>query len=384
MKKVIIVRYGEIYLKGDNRNYFESLLIQNIDYVLKGCDYSLIKIRGRIVITDFKDEDEIISRLSYVFGIYSYSLGYEVKSDLNIIKETALKTIENSDTVETFKVSTNRADKKFSLNSQEISAEVGGFILQNLPKIKVDIHNPDFIVYIDLREDGNTFVYSTIIQGIGGLPVGCSGRGLLMLSGGIDSPVAGYMMAKRGLKLGGVHFFSFPYTSELAKDKVIQLSQILSKYNNGMDLYIVPFTKIQEKINSLNTTYTVILMRRYMMRIANALADKFGYKAIVTGESLAQVASQTLDSMTVTNQVSNFPVFRPVIGMDKEEIIKISRKIQTYDVSILPYDDCCTVFVPKHPVTKPNLASIEKLEKLLDLDSLVKEAIDNTESIKIE
>lgn len=384
MKKVIIVRYGEIYLKGDNRNYFESLLIQNIDYVLKGCDYSLIKIRGRIVITDFKDEDEIISRLSYVFGIYSYSLGYEVKSDLNIIKETALTTIENSDTVETFKVSTNRADKKFSLNSQEISAEVGGFILQNLPKIKVDIHNPDFIVYIDLREDGNTFVYSTIIQGIGGLPVGCSGRGLLMLSGGIDSPVAGYMMAKRGLKLGGVHFFSFPYTSELAKDKVIQLSQILSKYNNGMDLYIVPFTKIQEKINSLNTTYTVILMRRYMMRIANALADKFGYKAIVTGESLAQVASQTLDSMTVTNQVSNFPVFRPVIGMDKEEIIKISRKIQTYDVSILPYDDCCTVFVPKHPVTKPNLASIEKLEKLLDLDSLVKEAIDNTESIKIE
>ncbi len=381
MKKVIIIRYGEIYLKGDNRNYFESLLIQNINYVLKGFDYSLKRIRGRFVISDFTEEDEIISRLSYVFGIYSYSLGYAVKSDLEIIQKTALNVVGNG---KTFKVSTNRADKLFSLNSQEISAQVGGFILENIPNLKVDLHNPEFIVYIDLREDGNTFLYSNISEGVGGLPVGCSGKGLLMLSGGIDSPVAGYMMAKRGLKIGGVHFFSFPYTSELAKDKVIQLSEVLSKYNNGMDLYIVPFTKIQEKINSLNTTYTVILMRRYMMRIANSLAEKFGYKAILTGESLAQVASQTLESMTVTNQASYLPVFRPVIGMDKEEIINISRKMQTYDISILPYDDCCTVFVPKHPVTKPSLASIEKLEKLLDLDILVNEAIENTELIRIE
>lgn len=381
MKKVIIIRYGEIYLKGDNRNYFESLLAQNINYVLKDCKYNLKRIRGRFIITDFNEEDVIISRLSYIFGIYSYSLGNVVKSDLEIIKETVLKTIQNG---RTFKVSTNRADKTFPINSQEISAEIGGFILERVPGLKVDLHNPDFMVYIDLREDGNTFIYSSVSKGIGGLPVGCSGKGLLMLSGGIDSPVAGYMMAKRGLKLGGVHFFSFPYTSELAKDKVIQLSQILSKYNNGMDLYIVPFTKIQEKINSLNTTYTVILMRRYMMRIINSLAEKFGYKAIITGESLAQVASQTLESMTVTNQISRLPVFRPVIGMDKEEIIDRSRKMETYDISILPYDDCCTVFVPKHPVTKPSFASIEKLEKLLELDILVDEAIYNTELIRIK
>lgn len=381
MKEVIIIRYGEIYLKGDNRNYFENLLAQNIHYALKGFEYNLKRIRGRFVISDFKEQDAIISRLAYVFGIYSYSSGYAVKSDLDIIKQTALKTITNG---KTFKVSTNRADKTFPINSQEISMQVGGFILEHMPELTVDLHNPDFMVYIDLREDGNTFIYSAVSKGSGGLPVGCSGKGLLMLSGGIDSPVAGYMMSKRGLKLGGVHFFSFPYTSELAKDKVIQLSQVLSKYNNGIDLYIVPFTKIQEKINSLNTTYTVILMRRYMMRIVNALAEKFGYKAIVTGESLAQVASQTLESMTVTNQVSNLPVFRPVIGMDKEEIIELSKKMQTYDISILPYDDCCTVFVPKHPVTKPSLSSIEKLEKLLELDILVDQAIENTELIRIE
>ena len=381
MKKVIIIRYGEIYLKGDNRNYFESLLAQNIHYALKGYEYNLKRIRGRFVITDFIEEDAIVLRLSYVFGIYSYSLGVVVKSDLDKIKEAVMKTIQNG---RTFKVSTNRADKTFPINSQEISVQVGGFVLSHKPELKVDLHNPDFIIYLDMREDGNTFIYSTVSKGTGGLPVGCSGKGLLMLSGGIDSPVAGYMMAKRGLKLGGVHFFSFPYTSELAKDKVVQLSEVLSKYNNGMDLYIVPFTKIQEKINSLNTTYTVILMRRYMMRIVNALAEKYGYKAIVTGESLAQVASQTLESMTVTNHISKLPVFRPVIGMDKEEIIDISRKMQTYDISILPYDDCCTVFVPKHPVTKPNLGSIEKLEKLLELETLIDEAINNTELIRIE
>jgi len=381
MKKVIIIRYGEIYLKGDNRNYFESLLAQNIHYALKGYEYNLKRIRGRFVITDFIEEDAIVLRLSYVFGIYSYSLGIVIKSDLDKIKEAVMKTIQNG---RTFKVSTNRADKTFPINSQEISVQVGGFVLSHKPELKVDLHNPDFIIYLDMREDGNTFIYSTVSKGAGGLPVGCSGKGLLMLSGGIDSPVAGYMMAKRGLKLGGVHFFSFPYTSELAKDKVIQLSEVLSKYNNGMDLYIVPFTKIQEKINSLNTTYTVILMRRYMMRIVNALAEKYGYKAIVTGESLAQVASQTLESMTVTNHISKLPVFRPVIGMDKEEIIDISRKMQTYDISILPYDDCCTVFVPKHPVTKPNLGSIEKLEKLLELETLIDEAIENAELIRIE
>ena len=381
MKKVIIIRYGEIYLKGDNRNYFESLLAQNIHYALKGYEYNLKRIRGRFVITDFIEEDAIVLRLSYVFGIYSYSLGIVIKSDLDKIKEAVMKTIQNG---RTFKVSTNRADKTFPINSQEISVQVGGFVLSHKPELKVDLHNPDFMIYLDMREDGNTFIYSTVSKGAGGLPVGCSGKGLLMLSGGIDSPVAGYMMAKRGLKLGGVHFFSFPYTSELAKDKVVQLSEVLSKYNNGMDLYIVPFTKIQEKINSLNTTYTVILMRRYMMRIVNALAEKYGYKAIVTGESLAQVASQTLESMTVTNQISKLPVFRPVIGMDKEEIIDISRKMQTYDISILPYDDCCTVFVPKHPVTKPNLGSIEKLEKLLELETLIDEAIENAELIRIE
>ena len=378
MKKVIIIRYGEIYLKGDNRSYFEKLLAENIKYSLNGFKYDLKVKRGRYIISDFEDEEGIISKLSKVFGIHSFSLGYMIPSDLEIIKQTALNVIKHG---QTFKVETNRADKRFPKNSQQISAEVGGFILEKIRNLKVDLHNPDFTVFIDLREDGNTFVYSEIIHGQGGLPVGCSGKGLLMLSGGIDSPVAGYMMAKRGLKISGVHFFSFPYTSELAKDKVIQLAKILSEYNNGFDLYIVPFTKIQEKISSLNTTYTVILMRRYMMRIANMLAQKYENKAIITGESLGQVASQTIDSLTATNKISDLVVFRPLIGMDKSEIITVSQKIDAYNISILPYDDCCTIFVPKHPVTKPSIESIEKLEKILNIDDLVQEAVDNTELI---
>lgn len=378
MKKVIIIRYGEIYLKGDNRSYFEKLLAENIKYSLNGFKYDLKVKRGRYIISDFEDEEGIISKLSKVFGIHSFSLGYMIPSDLEIIKQTALSVIKHG---QTFKVETNRADKRFPKNSQQISAEVGGFILEKIRNLKVDLHNPDFTVFIDLREDGNTFVYSEIIHGQGGLPVGCSGKGLLMLSGGIDSPVAGYMMAKRGLKISGVHFFSFPYTSELAKDKVIQLAKILSEYNNGFDLYIIPFTKIQEKISSLNTTYTVILMRRYMMRIANMLAQKYENKAIITGESLGQVASQTIDSLSATNKISDLVVFRPLIGMDKSEIITVSQKIDAYNISILPYDDCCTIFVPKHPVTKPSIESIEKLEKILNIDDLVQEAVDNTELI---
>jgi thiamine biosynthesis protein ThiI len=380
MKKVIIIRYGEIYLKGDNRSYFEKLLADNINYSLKDYKYGLKIKRGRYIITDFEDEDGIIAKLSKVFGIHSFSLGFMVSTNIDIIKQTALKVIKDG---QTFKVETNRADKRFPINSQQISAEVGGFILVNMPNLKVDLHNPDFTVYIDLREDGNTFVYSEITFGQGGLPVGCSGKGLLMLSGGIDSPVAGYMMAKRGLKLSGVHFFSFPYTSELAKDKVTQLGKILSEYNNGFELFIAPFTKIQEKISSLNTTYTVILMRRYMMRIANMLAQKHECKAIITGESLGQVASQTIDSLSATNKISELLVFRPLIGMDKSEIISVSQKIDAYNISILPYDDCCTIFVPKHPVTKPSIESIEKLENILNIDELVQEAVDNTELISL-
>ncbi|HEY8443812.1 MAG TPA: tRNA uracil 4-sulfurtransferase ThiI [Clostridia bacterium] len=380
MEKVIIIRYGEIYLKGDNRSYFERLLAENIKYSLREYKYNLKILRGRYIITDFDDENGIITKLSKVFGIHSFSVGFRIPSDLDNIKQTALKVIKDS---KTFKVETNRADKRFPLNSQQISAEVGGFILNSNTDLKVDLHNPDFTVFIDLREDGSAFIYSDIIHGQGGLPVGCSGKGMLMLSGGIDSPVAGYMMAKRGLKICGAHFFSFPYTSELAKDKVIQLAKILSEYNNGFDLYIVPFTKIQEKISSLNTTYTVILMRRYMMRIANLLAQKHDCKAIITGESLGQVASQTIDSLNATNKISDLPVFRPLIGMDKSEIINISQKIDAYNISILPYDDCCTIFVPKHPVTKPSISSIEKLEKILSIDDLVQEAVDNTELIRL-
>ncbi|HEY8423209.1 MAG TPA: tRNA uracil 4-sulfurtransferase ThiI [Clostridia bacterium] len=380
MEKVIIIRYGEIFLKGDNRSYFEKLLCDNINYSLRDCNYKFIETKRRYVITDFDDENEIIARLSKVFGIHSFSVAYMTPTDMQSIKQAALKMLGSG---RSFKVETNRADKTFPKNSQQISAEVGGFILENNPDLKVDLHNPDFTVYIDIREEGKTFVYSEIISGSGGLPVGCSGKGLLMLSGGIDSPVAGYMMAKRGLKISGAHFFSFPYTSELAKDKVVQLSNILSQYNNGFDLYIVPFTKIQEKINALNTSYTIILMRRYMMCIANILAKKLDCKAIVTGESLGQVASQTIDSLFVTNQISELPVFRPLIGMDKAEIINISQKIEAYDISILPYDDCCTVFVPKHPVTKPSLNSIEKLEKILNIDDLVEEAVNNAELIRL-
>lgn len=379
MKKVIIIRYGELYLKGDNRRYFENILIKNINFALKGQKYNLLSTRGRYVIEDFEDEEFILKQLSYVFGIHSYSIGYSIKSDFNLIKTTALAMNFGK----SFKISCNRADKKFPLNSQQINAEIGAYILDMRTDLKVDIHNPETTIYVDIREDGNTFVYSQIYSGVGGMPVGCEGRGLLMLSGGIDSPVAGYMIAKRGMKLSGIHFYSFPYTSELAKDKVVQLSEIISKYNNGFDLYIVPFTKIQEKINTMNTSYTVILMRRYMMRIADAIATKNNCGAIITGESLGQVASQTLESITATNLIPKYPVFRPLIGMDKEEIITVSKKISTYDISILPYDDCCTIFVPKHPVTKPNLEFLEKLELKLNMSQLITDAINETELIKI-
>ena len=276
-----------------------------------------------------------------------------------------------------------RADKRFPLNSIQISQEIGGRLAEAYPEVAVDVHHPDYTVYVEVREE-RAFVHGPAEPGAGGLPVGVGGKTALLLSGGIDSPVAGYMMAKRGVELECVHFFSYPYTSERAKEKVLDLARIMTRYCGRITVHVVPFTKIQEEIrDNCPEEYFTLIMRRMMMRISEALAEKLGCMSLTTGESLGQVASQTMQAMMVTNAVCRLPVFRPVIGMDKEEIIAIARKIETMETSILPYEDCCTVFTPKHPKTRPQLAEIEKVETRMDIDGLVKAAVEGTEPVYI-
>lgn len=383
MENLIIIRYSEIFLKGNNRSYFENLLISNIKSVLKDIECKIIKNRGRFLIENFNDisEYKIIKRLKKVFGIHSYSAAVKIKTDLNDIFNATLKFIKKG----TFKVNTSRADKTFYLNSMQISKEIGAMILQKFPHLKVDVHNPDFIINIDIRENGDTYVFSDYIEGAHGLPCGCSGNGLLMLSGGIDSPVAGYLMSKRGMKIKAVHFYSYPYTSEYAKQKVISLCEKLAQYNGNTELFIVPFTEIQEQIiKNCAHDYTITIMRRFMMKIAEKIAENEGAGAIINGESLGQVASQTLESITVTNDTVKLPVFRPLIGLDKLDIINIAVNIDTYEISIQPYEDCCTVFVPKNPVIKPKISFAEKEEAKLDVDSLIANAVNKTEKLTIE
>ncbi|NJD03030.1 MAG: tRNA 4-thiouridine(8) synthase ThiI [Ruminiclostridium sp.] len=282
----------------------------------------------------------------------------------------------------TFKVETKRGDKRFPLQSPEINAQLGEYILDNIPGLKVDVHNPSFTLYVEVRE--STYIYSVIIPSNGGLPVGTNGKAILLLSGGIDSPVAGWMMAKRGVEIEAVHFYSYPYTSERAKDKVIELGKILARYCNRINLHIVPFTEIQLEINEkCPQDQITIVMRRAMMVISEMIAVKTGAQALITGESMGQVASQTIQSLAVTNAAVKMPVFRPLIGMDKNEVIEIARKIDTFETSILPYEDCCTVFVAKHPKTRPRLEEIEKHEAGLQLTGLIEKAVDNTEVIQL-
>ena len=385
MNKTLIVRYGEIYLKGKNKSYFESSLVHNIKIALYGINYSILRAQNRIVIEKYseKDEPKIMDILKRVFGIHSVSPALEIKTDFDeIIKNSVLLSNDTG----TFRVTVKRADKKFPYSSMELAKAVGGAILDEKPNLKVDLHNPQHELFIDIRENGLTYIFYDKIICAGGMPIGTAGKGMVLLSGGIDSPVAAYMIAKRGLSLTALHFHSFPYTSEQAKEKVIDLAKILSSYCGKFNLLVVPFTEIQRKIHeNCPAEYMITIMRRFMMRIAEKLCETYSCKTIVTGESLGQVASQTLESITVTNSaVENIPVFRPLIAFDKEEIIEISKKINTFNTSILPYEDCCTVFLPKFPIIKPKLALIEKAEESLNVNELIDSALAQTEVIEIK
>lgn len=389
MDKVIIVRYGEIFLKGKNRDYFESLLIKNIKNALNGLDFRFSRSQGRYFIENFSDDDEfeIIDRLKKVFGIYSISVARKVETKYDkdfcdireCLKEMAL-SIQEDCAVKSpkFRVTVKRADKRIPIPSYEIASSLGGVVLK-YTSFKVDLTHFDYEFIVDMRETGYSFVYSEVIMGAGGLPVGCSNKGLLLLSGGIDSPVAAYMMAKRGMKLCAIHFCSPPYTSERAKEKVIQLRDIVEKYATDIKLYIVPFTEIQTEIHRLcPAEFMITIMRRYMMRIASIIAERADCKAIITGESLGQVASQTVESMTSTEDCAKLPIFRPLIAFDKEETMSLAKKIGTFETSIEPFEDCCTIFLPKNPSIKPRLEKVREAEKAMDIDALVARAVDAT------
>lgn len=381
--KVIIIRYSEIHLKGNNRDFFESALISNIKSVLREYAYEFTRSNARYVIRNFDELylDDMVDAVKNVFGVHSLSIAEEVDSVYELISSAALLYAPKTGS---FKVSTNRADKRFPMPSMKISAEIGGDILEKNPKLTVDLFNPDSVVNIDIRENGKTFVYGEVIKAVNGMPVGTGGKGIVMLSGGIDSPVAAYMMAKRGMSLRAVHFHSFPYTSMQARQKVLDLAKIVKKYTLRMTVDIVSFTEIQTAIHEkCPEEYMITIMRRFMMRIAERIAKNTGAGAIITGESLGQVASQTLESITSTNSVATIPVFRPLIGFDKDEIIEISKNIGAFETSILPYEDCCTIFLPKRPVTKPRLSAVQKVESVLDVDSLVENALSNIETVVV-
>ena len=384
MEKLIMIKYGELSTKKDNIKVFVEKLFNNIKKKLKDYDITITKNKVRMFI-DIKenDENEIVKKLQEVFGIYSIVICYKVNETIEDINKESYELLKRI-SFKTFKVETNRANKNFKYNSMEVSKLVGAHILKNIPKIKVDVHNPDVILSVEIRND-YTYIYTSEIKGLGGYPTGIQGKGLLMLSGGIDSPVAGYLANKRGVDIDCIYYESPPHTSIDAKNKVITLAKKLSKYGSNINLYVIPFTKIQEEIyKNIDSTYMITIMRRMMYRIAEKVAKKIKANIIINGESIGQVASQTLTSMYVINNVSNMPVIRPVACLDKLEIIEIAKKINTYDTSILPYEDCCTIFVPKHPVINPNLSKCIYYETLINYDELIEECINNMEKISIK
>ena len=383
MEKVIIVRYCEIHLKGKKRGYFEKVFMTNLERSLAGIRHEIRKPSGRYIVENFDEDrvEEIIDRLKKVFGTHTLSLGYKVGADMNEIYSAVKLLIPDSGS---FKVEANRADKSFPLNSMQINAEIGGRILAQNPKLCVDVHDPNTTICIDIRENGTALVFGDRIKAAGGMPVGTAGKGLLLLSGGIDSPVAGYMIAKRGMVIEGLHFHSYPYTNMQAREKVEELAKILSTYTGGMNLNIVSVTHIQETIHKYcPAEMMVTLLRRFMMRIAERICIQTGAQCIITGESLGQVASQTIEGMTSSNAViQGMPVLRPLVGFDKTEIIERSRAIGTFETSIQPYEDCCTVFLPKHPLIRPKLESVQKAEEKLNIEELVQEALNSLESVQ--
>ena len=385
MKKIIILKYGELTTKKDNINYFLKTLKNNISIILKDINHTITYDFGRMFI-DVKSEDieKVVEKLKCIFGIHEIIVGYisEDKS-LDNIKTNILSLIKDKN-FKTFKVSTKRSDKTFPLNSMEISKSLGGYILRNISNIQVDIHNPELLVSVEIRKN-EVLYYFNGEAGLGGYPVGTLGKGLLMLSGGIDSPVAGYLAIKRGVKIEAIYFESPPHTSESAKDKVIKLARLLAKYNTTVKLHVINFTRIQETIlKNIPHEYLITIMRRMMYRISAIIAHNSKCNILINGESIGQVASQTLTSMRVINEVVKMPVIRPVACFDKLEIIDLAKKIGTYDISTLPYEDCCTIFVPEHPVINPSSIKAIEYEELIPFKDLIHEAIKNHEVISVD
>ncbi len=363
MDKIILIKYGELTTKKDNRNLFVNILYNNVKDKLSKYDVKIKKDRVRMFIESANDDiDKIAEDLKEVFGIHRIVICEKVNTNIDEIKELVLKTFKEKD-IKTFKIETKRSDKDFPYHSMEINNILGGLILKNIPNIKVDVHNPEYLLKIEIRKD-YTYIYTKELSGIGGYPVGVQGKGLVMLSGGIDSPVSAYLAMKRGIKIECIYFESPPHTSLQAKNKVIKLVQTLTKYQKDIKLHIINFTAMQELIYSkMDPTYMITIMRRMMYRISESIAKRNKDLIIINGESVGQVASQTLNSMKVINSVTNYPILRPVACLDKLEIIALAKKIGTYETSILPYEDCCTIFVPKHPVINPKLERAVFLEE---------------------
>lgn len=387
MKEIILIKNGELALKGLNRRTFEDILVKNMRRRLESAGKFKFTIAQSTVVAepeDGADLDEAVERLGKVFGIAGFSRAAAVEKNMDVILKSAEEYLAPQLlSACTFKVEAKRSDKKFPLKSPEICAEVGGYLLRKYPHLVVDVHEPDLVVNVEVR-DSYAYIHGKQIKGAGGMPTGSAGKAALLISGGIDSPVAGYMMAKRGLELIAVHFASPPYTSERAEQKVHSLLKQVSKYSGRITLFVIPFTETQERIKDdcPEEIFTVI-MRRMMMRVAQIVAAKQGAGALITGESVGQVASQTMPAIACTDKVCEIPVFRPLIGMDKDEVVAISRKIDTFDISILPYEDCCTVFTPKHPKTRPTVDYVEACEKALDIDRLVNEAVEGARTVYI-
>ena len=383
MKRVILIKYGELTTKKGNRNFFINTLYKNIKNKLKNLDVIISKDRSRMYI-EFHDSDldEIKSKLDCIFGIHMYHIAYIVDTNIDSIKNLLIELVQKLE-FSTFKVETKRSDKSFSVHSQEMNRILGGVVLKNKDNVTVDVHHPELFIKVEIRE-GHSYIYFNAYQGAGGYPLGSQPKGMLMLSGGIDSPVSGYLAMKRGVPIDCVYFEAIPHTSLDARNKVIELSKKLAKYSDEIHLHVVNFTKIQEEIyKNCHPSYCITIMRRMMYRIMEKLAIKYHGLVIINGESIGQVASQTLTSMNVINEVTSMPVIRPVACFDKLEIIDLAKKIDTYDISILPYEDCCTVFVPKHPVINPSLEQAKKEESKFDFSSMIDDAVDTVNTIVV-
>lgn len=381
MRELLLVRFGEIFLKGLNRPYFMKELVKKIRYAVQPVNGQVWLHDSRVFVSDYTDQEECIRRVTKVFGVHSVCPAVEMdKEDFQAICSQAHAMMQNL--TGTFKVCARRSDKRYPMDSNAINREVGGYLLERCPGLQVDVREPQYRLNVEIRD--KAYLYVRVIPAVGGMPVGTNGRAMLLLSGGIDSPVAGWTIAKRGVKIEAVHFHSYPYTSDRAKEKVLDLARLLSESCCGIRVHVVPFTKIQMEIHEkCPDEYTTLIMRRFMMRIAERIARQRDCQALITGESIGQVASQTMQALGVTDSVVEMPVFRPLIGSDKEEIIEVARRIGTFETSSLPYEDCCTVFTPRHPATHPKMEKIELGEGRLDMEALIDEAVAQTEVVNV-